>query len=62
MTDRDLDEPLLVDTKTALATPLAFSLPGWQSVQAALDFLKAEAKGEREPPLKNFLTKAGVVL
>jgi hypothetical protein len=41
---------------------LAFSLPGWQSVQAALDFLKAEAKGEREAPLKNFLTKAGLVL
>ena len=49
-------------SKTVLATPLAFSLRGWQSIQAALDFLKAEAKGEREAPLKNFLTKAGVVL
>ena len=42
-------------TKAINANPGAYSLPGWESVQAALNFFKAEAKGEREGPMKAFL-------
>ena len=45
-----------------VAHPGAYSLPGWVSVQAALDFLEAGAKGERKGPLEAFLRAAGVVL
>ena len=51
MTERGLEAALLVHTKAINANPGAYSLPGWESVQAALNFLKAEAKGEREAPL-----------
>ena len=46
--------------KAIIANPGAYSLPGWESVQTALNFLKAEAKGEREGPLKAFMRTIGV--
>jgi hypothetical protein len=60
LTERGLEAALLVHTKGIVANPGAYSLPGWESVQVALNFLKAEAKGEREGPLKAFLCAAGV--
>ena len=62
LTERDLEGALLVHTRAIVAHPGAYSLPGWVSVQAALDFLKAGAKGERKGPLEAFLRAAGVVL
>ena len=62
LTERDLEGALLVHTRAIVAHPGAYSLPGWVSVQAALDFLEAGAKGERKGPLEAFLRAAGVVL
>ena len=60
LTERGLEAALLVQTKAIIANPGAYSLPGWESVQTALNFLKAEAKGEREGPLKAFMRTIGV--
>ena len=59
MTERGLEAALLVHTKAINANPGAYSLPGWESVQTALNFLKAKAKSEREAPLKAFLRAIG---
>ena len=56
----DLEGALLLYTKKIVATPLAFSIPGWVSVAKALDFLKEYSKGEGRLPLREFLYSAGV--
>ena len=62
LTERGLEDALLVHTKRIVQNPADFSLPGWISVQRALLFLKASAAqgGVREGPMRTFLKAAGV--
>ena len=62
MTEPDMQRSLLAKTKKIVAHPERFKLPGWQSVQKALDFLKAASRGDgvRAESLRSFLTSAGM--
>ena len=64
MTERDLQGALLVHTRKIVAHPELYSMPGWESVQKALEFLKSETRhdGILSVPLASFLESAGVVL
>ena len=62
-TPTDLEGQLLEHTKVIVANPGSYSIPGWKSVQCALDFLVAEAtrsQGANSSPLRSFLVSAGV--
>ena len=62
MTERDLQRALLEHSKLIVATPGRYSLPGWESVQKALEFLKAAARlgDARAGPLRKLLVSAGM--
>ena len=65
MTERDLQRALLEHSKLIVATPGRYSLPGWESVQKALEFLKAaarlgDARVQRAGPLRKLLLSAGL--
>ena len=64
MTERDLQSALLVHTRKIVAHPNLYSLPGWESVEKALAFLKSELRndGVLSSPLASFLESAGVTL
>ena len=54
-------------TKKIYAEPALFSLPGWPSVESALDFLKEEARRDpevsvRAGPLRSLFASVGVAL
>jgi hypothetical protein len=56
---------LLQFTRKILANPELHSLPGWRSVDAAIDFLKAEAASDvraGSARLQSLLVSAGVAL
>ena len=60
--ERDLQGAL--QTRKVVAHPELHSLPGWESVHKALEFLKSETRqnGILSVPLASFLESAGVVL
>ena len=63
MTEVDMQKALLVYTRAIVASPSQYSIPGCESVEKALSFLKAEARKEGPPrtaPLRAFLQAAGV--
>ena len=67
MNERGLQAALLVHTKRIFAEPALFSLPGWPSVESALDFLKEEARRDpevsvRAGPLRSLFASVGVAL
>ena len=45
MTERDMEGALILHTREIVANPSSFSIPGWESVESALEFLKSEAVG-----------------
>ena len=67
MNERGLQGALLVYTKRVFVEPALFSLPGWPSVESALDFLKEEARRDpevsvRASPLRSLFASVGVAL
>lgn len=60
MTERDMEGALLLHTRAIVQSPQDYSIPGWVSVEKALDFLKEEAGKEDRGPLSAFLRSAGV--
>ena len=60
MTERDMEGALLLHTRAIVQSPQDYSIPGWVSVEKALDFLKEEAAKENRGPLSAFLRSAGV--
>ena len=62
MTERDMQRDLIPKTKRILSNPGGYSLPGWESVEKALAFLKSEAAkgGVRGETLGEFFRAAGV--
>ena len=59
LTERGLEGALLVHTRRIVKDHEDFTLPGWESVEKALAFLKAGAKGTREGPMRAFLAAIG---
>ena len=62
MTERDLQGALLVHTRKIVAHPELYSLPGWESVQKALEFLKSETRHDGVIPRVGWSRAFGIFL